>query len=491
MKNDKLKFMGEYPVALGIVRLALPAMLGMAVQMLYNLTDTYFIGQTNNPLIVAGISLASPLFFIVQALGNLFAVGSASLVSRQLGAGKLREARETSSVAFYTTLASGLLLTVLLLAFKDRVLGGVGTSAGTFSHANDYFTILAWFTVPMAANIAMAGLLRSEGATLHATVGMSIGLVVNVVLDPIFILGLHMDAAGAAWATVIGHLSSTAYYLWHFVARRSLLSVAPGDFRPSAAVYAETFKIGAPSALSQVVMSGSMLLSNLVASGFGGILEEGGDILVAGIGVYMRVGGLCLSLLMGLTMGYQPFAGFNYGAGKYRRLIRGMAATTLYATGLACAFALLFRFFGREMIRFFINDDATVAAGNMLLQALVWAMPFVGLQLTLTVTFQALGKSVSAMIITLGRQCLFYIPLLFALPRLFGVAGFVFAQPAADVLTTAIAALLSIKLLRMLRGLARGQDELTRSGGPEGDAGAIADGLAGEPTRGQDEPTGA
>ncbi|MDR1531613.1 MAG: MATE family efflux transporter [Clostridiales bacterium] len=457
MKDDKLKFMGEYPVALGIIRLALPAMLGMAVQMLYNLTDTYFIGQTNDPLIVAGISLASPLFFIIQALGNMFAVGSASVISRQLGAGKVDKARETSAVAFYTTIATGLIITLVLLVFKDSVLGSVGTSPDTWGHANDYFTVIVWFSVPMAANIAMGGLLRSEGATLQATIGMSIGLIINVILDPIFILGFRLNAAGAAWATVIGHLCSSVYYLRHFIAKRSLLSIAPADFKPSGAIYAETFKIGAPSALSQIVMSGSMVLSNMIASGFGGILKEGGDILVAGIGVYMRVGSLCLSLLMGLTMGYQPFAGFNYGAEKYKRLVKGLWITTAYATGLACAFALIFRFFGQALIRFFIDDNATVLAGNMLLQALVWAMPFVGLQLTLTVTFQALGKSLNAMIITLGRQCLFYIPLLFTLPRIFGLNGFVFAQPVADILTTIIAVLLSVNFLKHMYQMIRQQ----------------------------------
>jgi Na+-driven multidrug efflux pump len=156
-----------------------------------------------------------------------------------------------------------------------------------------------------------------------------------------------------------------------------------------------------------------------------------------------------------LTTGYLPFAGYNFGAKKYKRLISGFKATSLFATGLACTFALIFHFFGEQLIRFFINDTPTVEAGNMLLHALVYAMPFVGIQLTLMVTFQALGQSVNAMVITLGRQFLFYIPLLYTLPKYFGVQGFVFAQPIADILTTIIAVILSVSLFKQARVMIR------------------------------------
>ncbi len=148
-----------------------------------------------------------------------------------------------------------------------------------------------------------------------------------------------------------------------------------------------------------------------------------------------------------------PFAGYNFGAKNYGRLISGIKVTAILSTALACVFGALFLLFGSDMIRFFIDDPATVEAGTRLLHALVMAMPFVGIQLTLMVTFQALGKSVNAMIITLGRQCLFYIPLLFTLPRMFGMTGFVIAQPVADILTTAIAVILSISLLKHIRKL--------------------------------------
>lgn len=432
------------PVVSSIVQLALPTMLGMVVQMVYNMTDTYFIGQLNDPNLVAGISLVMPLFHIIQGLGNVFAVGSASLISRQLGAKQHEDARTTCAVSFYTTFLLGALITVLLLFLKNPLLEISGISEATRLPASRYFSIVSLFVIPMVLTVTLGGQLRSEGATMQATLGTAIGLLVNIVLDPICILCLGMGTAGAAAATVIGATCSVLYFLSVYARRKSNLTLSPKYFRPNRTIYLETLKIGGPAALSQLIMSGTSILSNRVAASFG-------DVVVAGVGVYMRVGTLCLMLLMGLTTGYQPFAGYNYGARNYARLRKGFWSTTLIATGVACAFDLLFLACGENMIRFFIDNAPTVEVGAMLLHALCVAMPFVGLQLTLTVTFQALGKSVSAMLITLGRQLLFYVPLLMVLPKLYGLKGFAYAQPTADILVTILAVVLSVSLFRHLR----------------------------------------
>ena len=449
MKN-RLEMMEKGPVAKSILTLALPTMLGMVVQMIYNMTDTYFIGQTRDPYLVAGISLVMPLFFVIQGLGNIFAVGASSLISRQLGAKQFEDARRTNAVSFYTTLILGGVMTLLLMVFKKPLMSLIGASPVTYQPADDYFSIISLFAIPMVLVVTLGGQLRSEGATMQSTIGTAIGLFVNIVLDPILILTLNMKAAGAAWATIIGACCSVLYYILYYVRKKSVLSISPRYFKPSQKIYAETLKIGGPAALSQIVMSAASILNNNVAASFG-------DIMVAGVGVFMRVGTLCLMLLLGLTTGYQPFAGYNYGAKHYPRLKSGIKVTALIATGLACAFAILFLTVGDQMIRFFIDNTPTVEAGTLLLHALCASMPFVGLQLTLMVTFQALGKSVSAMIITLGRQCLFYVPLVLILPRVFGLNGFAFAQPVADILTTIIAVLLSLSLFKHLRTLTDGQ----------------------------------
>ena len=444
--KDRLEMMERGPVMQSILRLALPTMLGMVVQMVYNMTDTYFIGQMGDPALVAGISLVMPLFYIIQGIGNVFAVGSASLISRQLGAKKNESARETCATACYTTVILGGIMTLLLLLFRAPLLDLIGASPVTRQPASDYFGIISVFVIPMVLTVTLGGQLRSEGATSQATAGTALGLIVNIILDPVLIIYLRMGTAGAALATVCGSVCSVAYFLSVFLRGRSVLSLSPRYFRPGKAVYAETLKIGGPAALSQIVMSGTSILSNNIAASFG-------DEVVAGVGVYLRVGTLCLMLLMGLTTGYQPFAGYNYGAGSYARLKKGFRTTALLATAVACVFDLLFLCFGDHMIRFFIDHEPTVRVGSMMLRALCIAMPFVGLQLTLTVTFQALGKSVSAMLITLGRQLIFYVPLLLILPDRFGLTGFAFAQPVADILVTFLAVILSVSLFRHLRGM--------------------------------------
>ncbi|MCE5344425.1 MAG: MATE family efflux transporter [Eubacteriales bacterium] len=444
--KDKLEMMEKGPVTKSILQLALPTMLGMVVQMIYNMTDTYFIGQTRDPYLVAGISLVMPLFFVIQGIGNIFAVGAASLISRQLGAKMFPEAKRTNAVSFYTTLILGAVMTLLLLVFRPSLMALIGTSPATYDAANDYFSIISLFAIPMVMVVALGGQLRSEGATVQATIGMAIGLGLNMVLDPIFILTLNMKAAGAAWATIIGASCSVLYYISFYLRKKSILSISIKYCKPSRAIYAETLKIGGPAALSQIVMSAASILNNNIAASFG-------DIMVAGVGVYMRVGTLCLMLLLGLTTGYQPFAGYNYGAKNYQRLKSGIKVTAIMSTVLACFFAVIFLTVGDKIMRFFIDNTPTVEAGTLLLHALCTAMPFVGLQLTLMVTFQALGKSVSAMIITLGRQCLLYVPLVLTLPKIFGLYGFAFAQPIADILTTVIAVLLSLSLFRHIRSL--------------------------------------
>ncbi|MDR0629245.1 MAG: MATE family efflux transporter [Treponema sp.] len=450
MNNDNIALMEQARPALAIIRLALPMMLAMIAQMVYNMTDTFFIGQTGDPNMVAGISLAMPLFIVSQGVGNIFGVGAASYISRLLGARKGKEAKQTCSVAFWTTFGMGLVITVVLFLFRKSFLRVSGASEVTFPYADSYFSIINAFIAVALLNIALSGQMRSEGATAKATKGMLIGIVLNVILDPLFILALGWGVAGAAWATVIGTIASVLYYGRHFTSRDSLLSISPKDFTPNPRLYAEILKIGIPAALSNIAMTICFVFRNRVAASYG-------DFVVAGSGINQRVGSISFMLIMALAMGYQPFAGFNYGAKNFDRLKAGFRITLLYSTLLSLFFTLVFTFWGRDIITLFIRDTATIDAGTKLLHAAVWALPFVGLQMTMMVTFQALGKSVLATIVTLGRDFLFYLPLLFIFNRLWQFNGYMYCQPVADGLTTAIALALSARLFRQLKHGTKGE----------------------------------
>jgi putative MATE family efflux protein len=444
MKYSNIELMENAPVSRAVITLALPTMLGMIAQSVYNLTDTFFIGKTGDPNLVAAVSLAFPLFMITQGIGSLFAVGSASYISRKLGEKDYEEARRANSVTFYTTLGIGALMSLIMLVLKDKLLWAVGTSADTFKPTDEYFTVVVVGAVIMTQNVAMQGQVRSEGANLHSMTGMMLGIIINILLDPLFILVFDWGVRGAGWATVLGAFAACVYFVVYFRSKKTLLSLRFRDAKPNRVMYGEILKIGVPAGLSHIVMSLCAVINNIYAAGYG-------DHVVAAAGVTMRVCSLAFMLVMGISTGFQPFAGYNYGAGNYERLKKGLKLTVLYATCVSLFFALVFLVSRNRLIGIFIDDRITVEAGTKILLAMIVGMPFLGIQNTLTVTFQALGKSVRALIITMGRQCLFFIPLLLILNHYFGFNGYVFTQPLSDIATAAVSVVFAVTLFGKMR----------------------------------------
>jgi putative MATE family efflux protein len=397
---------------------------------------------------VAGISLAMPLFMVSQGMGSIFAMGASSYMSRMLGEKNLDEARRTNAVSFYCVAAIGVLMTVALLFLREPLLRLIGTSDVTFPYARDYFAIISGFIPFAMLSIALNGQIRAEGASTIAMIGMVIGIVGNIILDPIFILVLNMGTAGAAWATIIGQIASVIYYISYFQRGASMLSIKPRDFKPSRRMFAEIFKIGIPSAISNLIFSFVAIVSNVIAAGYG-------DHVIAGSGISMRVTQLSFTMIMALAMGYQPFAGFNYGARNIKRLASGLKTTMLYTTCLGVFFTVIFWFFGRSIMTLFIRDDLTVETGSKMMHAFLLGMPFMGLQMTIMVTFQALGKAIQASIVNMGRQFLVYLPLLFLLNHFFEFNGFIYAQPVSDIITAGVACVMGKGLLKSIRGIHR------------------------------------
>jgi putative MATE family efflux protein len=450
MMNRKTKYTGielmrTAPVGTAIIRLAMPMVVAMLSQAIYNMTDMFFVGQTGNPNMVAAISLAFPLFMLSQALGNIFATGASSYISRLLGENKTDEARRTSVVSLYTSFGVGILLTVILLIFKTTILRLIGASDATFSYTDDYFSVVVVFMAFASAGTVMSGQMRSEGAAQKAMTLQLIGVVLNIILDPIFILWFEIGAAGAAWATITGQVASFIYGIHYFASKKTALSINPMDYKPNKNMMVQILSIGIPAGISNIIMSLSNILANRILASYG-------DHVVAGSGVQMRVTSMFFMLVFALVQGYQPFAGYNYGAKQFDRLRKGFKLTTIYTTGLCVTSSVILRLFGAGLIKFFIDDVQTIEAGAAIMRIFIWGLPFLGVQITLMVSFQAFGKPAQAMIITMGRQFLFYIPLIYLLNHLFGFSGFVWAQPSADILTTGIAVVLGFSLIKIMRG---------------------------------------
>lgn len=443
MENENLKLMESAPVHQAILKLAIPTVLSTIISILYNLTDTYFIGLLDDPVQLGAISLAFPVFMVIQAIGNIFGNGAPSYISRCLGAKRYDEVKRISAVSIYSSLIATFIMTLLCLGFMEPILQFLGTSADTVGPTRAYLRIVVGCSVVLTLQIILPALLRAEGKVKEAVTGMVVGTILNIVLDPVFILLLGQGVAGAAWATVIGNFVAVIYYIIIYLKGKTALSIMPRDFKPSMRIFGEVLKIGLPTSVSQIIMSFANILLNNLAAGYG-------DYVISAYGVAGKLITIVFMVTVGYVSGYMPFAGYNYGSGNIRRMISALKFTMLSGTGLCLIMLIPFVWLAPSFVRAFTSDRQIIETGVQFLHAQAWAVPFMAVQMTMMCTFQATGQAVRAMIVNLGRQCLFYIPFLYLFNYLWGLKGLLHAQMAADLLTTAIALLIGIPLLRSL-----------------------------------------
>ena len=437
---DRTHILDSMPVFQAIWTLALPTMMAMLVQVIYNMTDTFFIGKLNEPNMVAAISISIPIFMLIQGFGNIFAVGGASLISRLLGKGDRAGASRAGAVAFWSAAVVCTTVSIIGLIFIDPILMSCGACANTIGYGKSYLSIMLLGSPFIGLKMALAGLLRSEGATREAMIGMVSGSVLNIILDPIFIFPLNMDVAGAAIATVIGNIVGFLYCLSFYTRKRGIVSISWKHYRFDREVYAEILKIGIPASLGMILTSTGFAIGNVFAATFG-------DDVVAANGVAKRISNITVMLAMGMGQGCQPLMGFSYGAKKFDRLLETIKKAILSGTIMCTAFAILFYTFADFWIRVFITEPVVVDLGAQVIRSFAMGMPVLGAQFLLMSMFQALGKGAQSLVIAVSRQGLFYVPFLALFSSAWGFNGLIRALPAADASTT----LLSLVLFLLLR----------------------------------------
>lgn len=418
-------------------------MMAMLIQVIYNMTDTFFIGQLNNPNMVAAMSISMPIFMIIQAFGNVFAIGGASIISRLLGKGDKENASRAGSIAFWSAVTTCTIASLIGFIFIDNILMLAGASTNTIGFARSYLSIIIIGGPFMGMKMAMGGLLRSEGATKEAMIGMVLGSVLNIVLDPLFIFGLNMGVSGAALATTVGNIIGFIYFLTFYLRKQGVISVSPKNFSFNKTIYKAIFKIGIPASLGMILMSLGFALANVFASGFG-------DDVVAANGVVMRVFSIGVMLTMGLAHGCQPLMGYCYGAKKYERLMDTIKKAIVMGTIMCIVITLTFISFSETIIKVFINDETVISLGAQILRRNALALPFLGIQMVLMTMFQSLGKTIESLIVSVGRQGLFFVPSLIIFSSTWGYNGFILAQPFADIATTTLSLSLFILMRKKL-----------------------------------------
>jgi putative MATE family efflux protein len=321
---------------------------------------------------------------------------------------------------------------VVFLVFMDPILTIAGASPNTIGFASNYLTIVAYGAVAISLQNSLAQIVRSVGAAKESMIGMMIGTIVNIILDPIMILGMNMGVAGAAWATVIGNACAVLYFIYYIFKHSDVLSIAPGDFRMEGAIAKNTFAIGIPASINNILMSFSMIMLNNFASAYG-------DTVIAALGISGRVFSVVVMLALGLAMGIQPFIGYNYAQQNYKRMNDAIKFTAIIGMIMGAVVMAVSIIFATQIVTFFINDPDVIAIGATMLIIQMLVSPFLGLQFIVTTVYQSLGKAIPSLILTVCRQGLAFIPILIIGSSLFQLQGIIWAQPLADVVSIVLA----------------------------------------------------
>ena len=432
------------PVGQAVMKNAIPAMIAMLMVLIYNLADTLFIGMTHDAYQVAAVSLATPVFLLFMAVGTIFGIGGTSVISRAMGEGRQEFAKKVCSFCMWSCIAVGLIMMALFLVFMDQILGLVGASADTWEYTKQYLCIVSLGGVFVLISNCFSNILRAEGEANKAMAGQVIGNMLNVILDPLFILVFKWNIAGAAIATVIGNLMAAIFYIGYYVGGNSKLSIKLKDFSVKNGIARSVLVIGIPASLASVLMSVSQMIMNAMMAGFG-------DMAVAGAGVAMKVTMITGMISMGIGQGVQPLLGFSVGAKDWDRYHKILRFSMIFSLILGAVLTLFCYVFTKQLVSVFLTDqnayDYAVTFVRILLTTSVIFGPFY----VLTNALQAMGAATASLIINISRQGLIYIPMLFILRAILQVTGLIWAQPVADVLSTLLAAVLYAREMKKIK----------------------------------------
>lgn len=435
MQEKTVELFRNAPVPKAVISNAIPSIVSMIMVLLYNLADTFFIGQTNNPYMVAAVSIATPAFLLFMAVGMLFGIGGTSLISRTLGEGNERKARRISSFCFWTGLGIGVISMIAIWIFKRPIALLIGASADTLDYTAEYLGIVAAGIPFLILSNAFSNIIRSEGKPMIAMLGMIIGNAVNIIFDPIMILGFGWDVAGAAIATVLGNLFSATIYLCHLLSKKSILSIHPKHYRVRNGIASGVCAIGIPASLNSMLMS----ISNIVINN---LMQQHGDMAVAGLGVAMKVNMIVVMLLIGLGTGIQPLLGYCFGARNRERYMAVLKFSLCLAFGMSAVMTVICYAFAGPLVTAFLDNADAYGFGMSFARIYIYSGPVLGLLFVLINAIQSTGAALPSLILSISRQGILYLPTILILNTFQTAQTLAMAQPVTDYLATTLAAVL-------------------------------------------------
>lgn len=438
--------LGEGNVLQLIIKYSVPAIVGMMVNALYNIVDRIFIGNSKDLGAdgLAGITIAFPMMIIILAVGILFGIGGATLFSLRLGEGKKHDAEKALGNAFSMLAISGIVLMITGHILLKPLLTAFGASESVLPYSLEYMRVIFFGTTFQIVSMGLNNFIRADGNPRIAMLTMFMGAGLNIILDPFFIFVLRMGMTGAALATVLAQFSSFLWVMTYFLGRRSRVKLLLKNVIPRLKIVWKIITLGLPGFLLQLANSLLMTILNR------NLLYYGGDIAVSGMGIITSLQTIFVLPVIGLRQGVQPIISFNFGAGKYHRVKSAASKAIIIATVILLLGYVVIRLFPGQLISLFNRDPELLDFGSWALVTWFLALPLVGLQILGANYFQAIGKSLIAIFLTLTRQVIFLIPALFIFSDLWGLTGLLHAAPFADLFSAMVTASCFIYSLRRL-----------------------------------------
>lgn len=443
--------MTETPVPRLIWKLAVPTIISMLVSAIYNTADTFFVSQLGTSA-AGAVGIVFSIMAIIQAIGFTIGMGAGNILSRQLGAKQDEAATVTASSGFFLAVVFSIILALVGIAFRPHLMRLLGATETILPYAEAYAQYIFLGCPVMCCSFVMNNYLRAEGKAMFGMVGITVGGVLNIFLDPLFIFTFGFGTAGAAMATALSQLVSFCILLSFFLRGKSSvrISISKVSFRPR--LYCRIIATGLPTLMRQGLASVASVALNVSASAFG-------DAAVAAMSISGRVMMFAFSTMLGFGQGFQPVASFNYGAKRYGRVREATKYTAIMGTLIMIAASALCFILAPQIIAAFRGDDPQVMEiGVNALRMQMLLMPLTGVVTSTNMGLQSTGRSAPATLLAMARQGIFFLPLILILPRVMGIAGVIMAQPLSDLLTFIVAVFFFASFLKDLAKLDRKQD---------------------------------
>ncbi len=444
--QQKVIQMGTDPIGKLLLRQSVPASIGILVMSLNILIDTIFVGQWIGPNAIAAINVVLPVSFFIAALGMAIGMGGGSIISRALGSAQKSKANKTFGNQLTLTLLFTISFMTLGLVFMESIIPIFGGKGALYAPAKIYYTIVL-YGVPVLG-LAMMGnnIIRSEGKPKYAMYAMMLPSISNLLLDYVFIYLFDWGIEGAAWATTLSYGICMAYIFYFFVSGKSDLFLKASDLSLDLSIVKEIGSLGFVTLSRQAVVSITVLLVNNI------LFELSGESTVAVYAIISRMLMFALFPILGITQGFVPIAGFNYGANKRERVLEVIRTALIYSTVLATFVFLVIMFFSQQIASAFTQDIDIILKTKEVLTWVFLSTPIIGIQLIGSAYFQAIGKAIPALLLTLTRQGFFFVPLILILPKYFGEFGIWISFPIAEIIATIVTAYFLRKELKQYRG---------------------------------------